>query len=199
MAGKKNIVPGSAYAYRPGSTPLHKLNAGIKLLGLLAISIVSFVFGPWICAPLSVLLVAGAASAGMTPPALLRGSKPLLFMLCFVVVFRAINGSFFNGVFFAWSALVSFCAGALLFSVTTMTEIKNALSRLSPRLALALSLMLGFIPRFFEVWEDRRTAYRARNGKAGPASLAYLVPASVEKMIEKAAATAAALESRSGV
>jgi biotin transport system permease protein len=64
------------------------------------------------------------------------------------------------------------------------------------RFSLGLSLMLGFLPRFFEIWEDSDVAYRARAGKKGITSLVLLIPLVTERMIEMAAETAAALESR---
>jgi biotin transport system permease protein len=125
---------------------------------------------------------------------------------------------------FAGGILVSFAAGGLLFSVTTMAEIRDSLGRgegailkpliamlkkintppaLSlarrlehPRLSLGIALMLGFLPRFFLVWESASFAYEARKGKRGPAKLMLLVPLAVEAMIEAAAETAAALEAR---
>jgi energy-coupling factor transporter transmembrane protein EcfT len=65
-----------------------------------------------------------------------------------------------------------------------------------PRLSLGISLMLGFIPRFFAVWDTAELAYRARGGKPGAAQMALLLPLVIERMIEGAMETAAALESR---
>jgi biotin transport system permease protein len=56
--------------------------------------------------------------------------------------------------------------------------------------------MLGFIPRFFAVWEEAGCAWKARGGKNGPARILFLVPLAVEKMMEKASETAEALEAR---
>jgi energy-coupling factor transporter transmembrane protein EcfT len=139
-------------------------------------------------------------------------------------------GVFFSGAGFAESLrfaggiLVSFAAGGLLFSVTTMAEIRNSLGRGEaavlkplivmlkkinkppalrlarrlerPRLSLGIALMLGFLPRFFLIWENAGLAYKARMGKRGPAKLRLLIPLAVEEMIEAAAETAAALEAR---
>jgi biotin transport system permease protein len=69
---------------------------------------------------------------------------------------------------------------------------------LYPRTALALSLMMGFIPRFFAEWEALQSAYRARAGGRGIAEIKSLVPLAVGRMIDRAAETAAALLARSG-
>ncbi|MDR2313542.1 MAG: energy-coupling factor transporter transmembrane protein EcfT, partial [Spirochaetaceae bacterium] len=61
---------------------------------------------------------------------------------------------------------------------------------------LGISLMLGFLPRFFELWEAADTAYRARGGRKGPGQMRTLIPLVTERMLEAAAETAQALESR---
>jgi biotin transport system permease protein len=131
---------------------------------------------------------------------------------------------FAESLSFAGGVLVSFAAGGLLFSVTTMAEIRDSLGRGEgallkpliimlkkinkppalnlarrlehPRLSLGIALMLGFLPRFFLIWENAGLAYSARMGKRGPAKLILLIPLAVEEMIEAAAETAAALEAR---
>jgi biotin transport system permease protein len=120
--------------------------------------------------------------------------------------------------------VVCFASGALLFSVTTMTELRDSLEKLErlipgplvfllrrsgrpaltraasklerPKLSLAIPLMLGFLPRFFEIWEAAHTAYAARSGKKGIRAALMLVPLVTGRMIEIAAETALAMESR---
>jgi biotin transport system permease protein len=98
--------------------------------------------------------------------------------------------------------ILSFTAASLLFSVTTMTEIKDSLPRGKGRLgwlnqfSLGFSLMLGFMPRFFEIWENTELAYRARGGKPGPTQLITVIPLTIERMIECAVETASALDGR---
>jgi energy-coupling factor transporter transmembrane protein EcfT len=97
------------------------------------------------------------------------------------------------------SMLVSFTGGALLFAVTTMGELRMGLraGRLTPllsRFGLALSLMLGFFPRFFEIWENTTLAWRARGGS--PWKIGRLILPVTERMLEAAFDTAEALEAR---
>jgi biotin transport system permease protein len=99
--------------------------------------------------------------------------------------------------------ILSFSAGALLFSVTTMCEIRRSLSvaekflRLEKlRISLAISLMLGFIPRFFVIWEDTELAWKSRCGKKGIKKIIALIPIIMDRLMGKAAETAEALESR---
>jgi biotin transport system permease protein len=222
--------PGEApYAYRPGRGLLYRLPAASKLLLLLALSCSAFFFGLPALLVIAPVISAAALSAGLRPWGLLRGSGPLLITVLMVLAFRSLNfvsgGLFprgfspegcFAGLSFALTVIESFAAGALLFRVTTMTELRESLGRLEtllllplirlvgirarrleqPRLSLGIALMLGFLPRFFELWETLTTAYDARSGKGGLPRILALLPLAVERMIESAAETAGALESR---
>jgi biotin transport system permease protein len=200
------------YAYRPGKSVLHRLPGGVKLLGLFLISTLAFVFGLPALAAGTLLVIAGSLAAGIGPWKLLRGSKPLLVMVLMVGLCRSVS-LFADGVLnhegpagsliFGWSIILAFGAASLFFSVTTMTEIKDSLDRLHlkrhsglSKLSLGISLMLGFLPRFFTVWEGAELAYRARCGKKGLTQLLTLVPLVMERMIVSAGETAMALEGR---
>ncbi|MDR3355736.1 MAG: energy-coupling factor transporter transmembrane protein EcfT [Spirochaetaceae bacterium] len=220
------------FSYRPAATPLHRINAGVKLLCLLVFSAAAFAESMVCSAVLGAGLVMASLRAGINPLSLLRGSRPVAVLGLFVALGRAADFSppyfdaagFFSGLQFVWSMLLSFCGGALLFAVTTMTELREAVSAaesallrpvaallknsktprlerlraaaLYPRTALALSLMMGFIPRFFAEWEALQNAYLARGGSRGIACLSRLVPLATARMIDRAEETAAALEAR---
>jgi len=119
---------------------------------------------------------------------------------------------------------VSFAGGALLFATTTSRDLRKTLmdlekvlltplvwvlsktslpwakrwerSLIRPRLALSISLMLSFIPRIFEVWENTELAYRARLGKRGIRRYGTLILLVTERLMEAAGETALALEAR---
>jgi biotin transport system permease protein len=204
----------SPYAYRPGTSLLHRAPPALKLLALLGISTAAFFFGLPAAAAAALLLCIAAISAGIRPWELLRGIRPLFIMLLLILLFRSLSfGPGFNPVgfdpvgfdpqgfaealAFTGNVLVSFSAGALFFSVTTMTEIRESLEAVRlRRLSLGISLMLGFLPRFFEIWEGVRCAYEARGGKPGIPFMLGVIPRVTEKMIEIAGETAAALEAR---
>ena len=117
-----------------------------------------------------------------------------------------------GGALAALRILVAFAAAGLLFAVTTMREMRLSLAAFegkirralagrsgqpSPALfSLGLSLTLGFLPRFFQAWEDAGLACRARSLRPGPRRLAVMVPLVAERMMEAAAETALALEAR---
>jgi biotin transport system permease protein len=117
------------------------------------------------------------------------------------------------GLIIVLRIFVPFAAAALLFAVTTMRELRLSLGALEIRLknlfsagcaqprniaffSLGISLMLGFIPRFFEMWETANLACDARVCGRGPRRLLLLVPLVPERMMEAAADTALALEAR---
>ncbi|MFP3089083.1 energy-coupling factor transporter transmembrane protein EcfT [Treponema sp. TIM-1] len=125
------------YAYCPGSSLLHRLPAGLKLLLFLSLSFSAFFFGfPGLCGG-SLLLFFGTLSAGIKPWELFRGARYLLIMTLLVLAFRswsffppAFNVSGFTaGCRFAATILVSFAAASLLFKVTTMTEFRESIRR----------------------------------------------------------------------
>jgi energy-coupling factor transporter transmembrane protein EcfT len=213
-------------------TPLHRVNAGIKMLFLLGFSTAAFFLNLVCSSILSVALILTAFAAGIKPLRLLRGGRPVMFLGIFVALGRALNFSppffemagFFSGLMFLWGMLLSFCAGALLFTVTTMAELREAAASVErvllkpasallknakcrclqniyeslrrPKLGLALSLMMGFIPRFFVEWESLCAAYRSRAGKRGISEIKTLIPIAVNRMIETAVERASALEAR---
>jgi hypothetical protein len=143
---------------------------------------------------------------------LIRGSRPLIALALFIVIFKCLRfekpyvivEEFYDGIVSGLCLIVSFAAGALLFAVTTMAELRRSLGRVEmfvsrgkrSRLSLGISLMLGFIPRFFEIWENANLAWDARAGKKGLRRIVLLVPLVTERMMEAAADTALALEAR---
>jgi biotin transport system permease protein len=181
---------------------------------MFAFSAAAFFENPLCSLSLSAALCAASFCAGVNPLALLRGGRPIVMLRLFVALGRALDfapsfdvGAFSSGILFLWGMLLSFCAGALLFAVTTMTELREAVCAVEaallrpfaaprPRLGLALSLMLGFIPRFFAEWEALQNAHKARAGKKNIAAISRLIPLAVNRMIDTATETAAALESR---
>jgi biotin transport system permease protein len=64
------------------------------------------------------------------------------------------------------------------------------------RLSLAIALMLGFLPRFFALWEEAELACRARGSSWGLRHMTAILPLVTERMMEMAAETAEALEAR---
>jgi biotin transport system permease protein len=119
---------------------------------------------------------------------------------------------FYEGILTVLRIFTAFAAAALLFAVTTMRELRRSIGAIESRLkklffparanggripyfSLGLSLMLGFIPRFFELWETSSLACKARSCRP-PRRIVILIPLVTELMMEAAAETALALEAR---
>jgi biotin transport system permease protein len=168
-----------------------------------------------------ILILAGAVFAGIPPEELLTGSRPLAVMLLCTGLFRALRfppsldaAGLREALRFGAGILLSFAAGALFFAVTTMTEIRRFLEKSEAlaakplefflrrplprrrRLSLALALMLGFLPRFFELWEGSETACRSRGCTGSLRRTILIVPLVAGRMIKLAGETAEALEAR---
>jgi biotin transport system permease protein len=209
---------GTPWAYRKGNTPLHRAPGGVKLACLLSFSLGAFLPGLKAFPVLALLLAALSFAGGVKPWELLRGSRPLLLFVLLVFLFKALEFAppgteglplalnlqgLKEGLVFGLRIAFSFSAGALFFALTTVGEIKRSLSRLESllrlerlRLSLLVSLMLMFLPRFFETWEEAERAWKSRAGRRGLNTLTGLLPLVLEKMIQLAAETSAAMESR---
>jgi len=232
MAGR--LTP---FAYRAGKTALHRMPAGLKLIFVIIISTLAFASLYGLAASLFLLLFASLV-ARIPPPVLLRGSKPLVILSLCVILLKTIRlegegittpeiiifnayipdlhipfiskEGFIGGLFAAPGLFVPFASAALLFSVTTMRELRLSLAFVekkivhifSPRrkhvpfFSIGISLMLGFIPRFFELWNDANTACDSRSCKRGLRRLFLLIPLVTERLMEASGNTAIALESR---
>jgi energy-coupling factor transporter transmembrane protein EcfT len=218
---KKNAL--TPWSYLPGgnknkkgSSLLYKLPAGFKLAFLLLLSLASFFPGTetqslLLLGIIALILASLSFAAGVSPPALLRGSGHLLLVVFWAFLLQALEFSplkinpagLVQAIIFSLRIAAAFSAGTLLFAVTTPYEIRKSLSRLEKflrieklNLSLYISLMLGFLPQFFEVWEDLRLAWKSRGGKNNLSLVVTLVPIALEKMMRKAAETALAMEAR---
>jgi biotin transport system permease protein len=231
MAGRLT----QAFGYKAGKTPLHRMPAGLKLIFVIIISAFAFAYG----FALSVLLIlAGSVAARVPPHALLKGSKPLVILSLCIILLKTIapdaegvttpeiiifnfyipdlhipfisGEGFFDGLLAAARIFVPFAAAVLLFSFTTMRELRLSLASVekgvvkiffprrkhAPFLSMGITLMLGFIPRFFQLWDDANLACDSRSCKRGLRRLFLLIPLVTERMIEASANTALALEAR---
>jgi len=206
------------FGYRPGKTILHRIPAGVKLLCLIALSIAVYLFLPALAAAILLIIIASIA-ARIPPWKLLSGSGPLLVLALFVLSVGSINlnpftvslDGLFNAAVTVMRMYTVFAAAGLFFAVTTMGELRLSLAAFETTLkkifsggktgniaffSLGLSLMLGFIPRFFELWETANLACEARSCKRGLRRLCILILLVTGKMMEAAADTALALEAR---
>ena len=219
MAVKKDQTP---WEYAKGTSFLHRLPGGIKLVFLLVFSGGVFFSDLYAIGCLAVFLVLLAIATGINPLGLLRGGLPLVLFVLIIFLIGAVEyspaiaeqgwlpftincDSIKNGLLFSLRIIISFTAGALFFRVCTMSEIRRSFNSAEKffrikklQSGLSVSLMLGFLPKFFVIWEELNTAWDARAGKKGLMRIIKILPLLIERLMEKAASTAAALESRRG-
>lgn len=134
------------YAYRPGNTALHRMNALAKFLILVAITLGSFFLGEWGLALGALAVLLGSLGAGLTPGFLFSGSGPLLVTSFFVFLLKAFRFTppYFDpvgalqGIFFIAGIGISFAGGALLFATTTSRDLRKTLMNLESILVTPL-------------------------------------------------------------
>ena len=190
--------------HRPGSTLLHRLPAGAKLLLLAAASIViAVVSGPasaWVAVAIAVALLAWAGADPGTTVRSLRGLLVVLVVLGGFQVWQV-------GWSLAAERVGDLLAMVLLATVVTTTTpvddmvdaLVRALRPLRPlgvnpeAVALAFSLMLRAIPAIAEIADEARQAAVARGLERSPR--ARLTPL-VIRVVARARLTGEALHAR---
>ena len=220
MAGRVMPAVRSPFSYKAGKTALHRIPAGLKLVFVIAVSTIAFASVPGLVVSILVLL-AGSALTRIRLRELFKGSKPLAVLSCLIIIVKtlqvipAVNVSgFIEGLIISLRILATYAAAAVFFAVTTTRELRLSLTALElvvKRLffrrrlwrrgstaffSMGLCLMLGFIPRFFDLWEMSSLACEARSCRRGLRRLFKLVPLVTERMMEAAADTAQALHAR---
>ena len=162
--------------YRPGTSPLHRLGAGAKLLAVaVACTAIFFIDGYWLAIPLIVTLcLYPVAGFGLrTLWSQLRPALPFILLL-----------AFFQGLTDNWAVagemVLRFSSVILLAALLTLTTSPSALSDaflagIRPfrrfglpveRIALAMMLTIRFIPVIAQAAEEVREAQRARGGRS---------------------------------
>ncbi|WP_022873262.1 energy-coupling factor transporter transmembrane component T family protein [Nesterenkonia alba] len=173
--------------YRPGRSPLHRIPAGVKLLGLLLLGIIAAVFGAtvWVTAGAWVVVVAGflLAHPGTTGLCALAAR---LWTLKWLLVLIAVPQLVFLTVEEAVVTTARVVAIILLAGLVTLTTRVSdvmelirrgvtpleqlGLARLgvtAERLSLAMSLTMRSVPVVFSFYDQIREARRARGVKPG--------------------------------
>ncbi len=185
--------------YFPGDTPIHRLDPRTKLLLTLLYIISLFLAATWGGYLLAfAALVCTAAVAHIRPKAMLKGLKPLVF----IIVFTAVLNIFFTGgddILFQWQfihitytgvrravsmvfRILLLVSGTFLLTYTTSPlAITDALERLlSPlnklhipvyELSLMMCIALRFIPTLIEEADRIMSAQKARGADFETGSL----------------------------
>lgn len=190
--------------YRPGTSVLHRLPVGAKLLGLVALSIVAVVWrGVPTTAAVTGLAVLGCVVGGVPLRRAARSIRTVLLAMVLLAAYQVWqNGA--ERAFVVVGALLALVLLATVFTTTTAVEqMIDAITRwlepfrrfgVRPELvALAFSLMIRGIPLTLEIAAETRDAARARGLERNPR--AYLTPL-VIRVVAHARATGDALHAR---
>ncbi|WP_106400757.1 energy-coupling factor transporter transmembrane component T family protein [Actinocorallia populi] len=160
--------------YEPGTSPLHRAPAGVKLLVLLALAATVLVLhSPFLLGGVCAVIALGYASARVTPRRCLRLAVTLTLLVAFVFTIQ--------GLLLGPAAALTIClrlvaafSAAELFTVTTRVDavvdtVENALRPLRrfgvrpDRVGLTVGLTLQAIAALTTIAAEVRQAAIARN------------------------------------
>ena len=175
--------------YFPGNSPIHRLDPRAKLVGMICY-IVALFLGKWFVtyALLLLVLVAVVAVSTVKPKALLRGLKPVVFILVFTAVLNIFYtpgetlASFWiftitrEGVLHAFFMVVRIvmlitCTFLLTYTTSPLALTDGLESLLGPlkklhvpvhELSMMMSIALRFIPTLIEETDKIMSAQKAR-------------------------------------
>lgn len=171
--------------YLAETTWAHRLPAGLKLMLLAALSIGLLPVDDWRVLALALGLV-GAAYASLGRQAFRRLSlfRPLLPFLLIIFGLQAYAGGWDQGASAVLRLAVMVLAADLVTMTTPMTALMAAIEPvlrlgrplgLNPRkIALAVALVLRFVPVLLANWRAREEAWRARSHRRVPLRLVGL-------------------------
>jgi biotin transport system permease protein len=161
--------------YRPGTSLLHRMPTGIKLLALimaiLAVSI--FVREPWQLAVPTIVVVALYAVARIPPMTAIRQLRPALWMLLFIGAFQLVVAGWQRAAVVCGVLIISIAFAAIMGLTTRISEMLDAITRfLTPlrrfgvnpeRIALLLAMTIRCIPLMFEARKARGLGFSLRS------------------------------------
>ena len=185
--------------YFPGASPIHRLDPRAKLVGLI-LYIVALFLGKWFVsyAVLLGVLILAVALSTVRPKALLKGMKPVLFLLIFTGLLNifftpgeTVLLSFWRitvtaeGLLHAFFMVVRImmlisCTFLLTYTTSPLALTDGLEGLLSPlkklrvpvhELAMMMSIALRFIPTLIEETDKIMSAQRARGADFDSGSL----------------------------
>ncbi|WP_134500151.1 energy-coupling factor transporter transmembrane component T family protein [Microvirga pakistanensis] len=173
----------SSYVSR--ATWLHRVPAGPKLIAIavLSLAVLPLTDWRWLALGLGALLLL-YASLGRDMFGRLALLKPLFPFLIVIALIQAWMESWTGAAASVLRILLMVAAANLVTLTTTMQDLMSAVAPafgplahlgINPRApALAVALLLRFIPVLLETWSRREDAWRARTGRR--VSLRLLAP-----------------------
>jgi len=159
--------------YQPGTSPLHRCGAGMKLLGLLIFSTVLVAGRSPVMVLAGLVVVAGLYGVGgFGPRTLLAQAWPLRWFVLFLLPFQWWTAGWQVAVGVVGTLVVAVVGAALVSLTTRVTDLLDVIARiLEParaigvdpeRVALLLALTIRAVPVISATLQEARDARRAR-------------------------------------
>lgn len=179
-------------------TWLHRVPAGFKLAGLALFSLLLLPVDDWriLAGALAMILAiyAGFGRAGFDRLALLR---PLIPLLVIVAGVQALSGGWHAGAVVSLRLLTMLLLADLVSMTTTMSALMDVLAPffnllrplgVNPRkMALAVALVLRFVPVLLTRWRAREEAWKARTHRRVPVRLVAVFLADILQLADRVA------------
>lgn len=203
----------------PGKGFLYKTKAGWKLGGLLVLSVLSLRRELLFLGGIDAVLLLLACASRLKLRDLFSGSKGLFITLGIILFVQSLRLQDNNGgpfpLVISYPALVgglplvigvatAYLGAAMVYTTTPLWEMRQVLEKIEGRflpkrkrwISLALAMVLAFIPRIFELWQETEAAYLARGGKRGMGELLVILPIILERLLQEGSERSAAMECR---
>lgn len=170
-------MPLNAATYQPGTTPLHALDARVKITVVLVYSIALFFVDTWWgMGAYAVVAVACLAVGRMRVLALARQLLPLWLILALTLLSSALGGAgILVGLFYVTRIVLILAASFVLTATTTASDISQAIeSMLRPLahvgvpvrdIAAVSGIALRFIPIIIDEFQGIRAAQASRGAR----------------------------------
>jgi biotin transport system permease protein len=165
--------------YVPGSSVVHRLPGGWKLLGLAALAVLLFAEPtlPVAGGALAAVLVIGVGAARLPATTLTRQARTVLWWLVGLFVFHALFSDLLTAAVTVLRLLALVLAAAVVTATTRVTAMVAVIEQVCAplrlvgvrpaRIGLVVSMALRFIPVLAERADRIRQAQAARGGSAG--------------------------------
>ena len=176
--------------YLPSDTSLHRLDPRVKILSVVALSLLIFGATTGEIVLISAFLFAAIRSAGMTPAVALRSLKPVAVFMAMIfsvhllftegeplvslapLPMRITREGILRGLFVTWQFAGLVLAAAVLTRTTSPSDLVGGIERLlrpfsrvgvpSQDIAVMIAMALRFMPMLMEEYDRLRTAQMAR-------------------------------------
>jgi biotin transport system permease protein len=179
-------------------TWLHRVPAGIKLAGMALVSLSLLPVDDWRILA-GVLAVVAATYAGFGRPGFARLAllRPVVPLLVIVGGVQAFSGGWHAGAVVSLRLLAMLLLADLVSMTTTMSALMEVLapffSLLRPlgvnprKMALAVALVLRFVPVLLTRWRAREEAWKARTRRRVPVRLVAVFLADILQLADRVA------------